>query len=196
MIPENTPRLETADLILRRFTENDLHAVLRIFGDVETNTFLPWFPVEDIGAAQAFYNRRYAAKYREKQAYAYAVCLKKDDIPIGYIHLGTSGAFDLGYGLLPQFRGRGIITSACLAVIQRAKRSGMEFITATHDRNNPKSGAVMQRLGMKYCYSYREQWQPKNRSVIFRMYQLDLQRACPVYAEYKKNSPEWFIEKI
>lgn len=127
MIPENTPRLETADLILRRFTENDLHAVLR---------------------------------------------------------------------MLPQFRGRGIITSACLAVIQRAKRSGMEFITATHDRNNPKSGAVMQRLGMKYCYSYREQWQPKNRSVIFRMYQLDLQRACPVYAEYKKNSPEWFIEKI
>lgn len=133
---------------------------------------------------------------REKQAYAYAVCLKKDDIPIGYIHLGTSGAFDLGYGLLPQFRGRGIITSACFAVIQRAKRSGMEFITATHDRNNPKSGAVMQRLGMKYCYSYREQWQPKNRSVIFRMYQLNLQRACPVYAEYKKNSPEWFIEKI
>lgn len=54
----------------------------------------------------------------------------------------------------------------------------------------------MQRLGMKYCYSYREQWQPKNRSVIFRMYQLNLQRACPVYAEYKKNSPEWFIEKI
>lgn len=54
----------------------------------------------------------------------------------------------------------------------------------------------MQRLGMKYCYSYREQWQPKNRSVIFRMYQLDLQRACSVYAEYKKNSPEWFIEKI
>ncbi len=32
MIPENTPRLETADLILRRFTENDLHAVLRLRG--------------------------------------------------------------------------------------------------------------------------------------------------------------------
>lgn len=98
MIPENTPRLETADLILRRFTENDLHAVLRKLPRIKPDML--------------------------------------------------------------------------------------------------KSGAVMQRLGMKYCYSYREQWQPKNRSVIFRMYQLDLQRACPVYAEYKKNSPEWFIEKI
>ena len=34
MIPENTPRLETADLILRRFTKNDLHAVLRNLQDV------------------------------------------------------------------------------------------------------------------------------------------------------------------
>lgn len=34
MIPENTPRLETTDLILRRFTENDLHAVLRNLQDV------------------------------------------------------------------------------------------------------------------------------------------------------------------
>ena len=32
----------------------------------------------------------------------------------------------------------------------------------------------MQRLGMRYQYSYEEQWQPKNRLVLFRMYQLDL----------------------
>lgn len=31
----------------------------------------------------------------------------------------------------------------------------------------------MQKVGMKYCYSYEEQWQPKNIPVIFRMYQLN-----------------------
>lgn len=24
--------------------------------------------------------------------------------------------------------------------------------------NNPRSGTVMKRIGMKYCYSYKEQW--------------------------------------
>lgn len=196
MIFENTPRIETDALILRRFNEKDLGALLKIFGDRETNTYLPWFPAKDIKGAKEFYNVRYAAKYLEKQAYAYAVCLKKDDIPIGYVNLETQGAFDLGYGLLPQYHGRGIVTEACRAVLIRAQSNGFDFVTATHDVNNPKSGAVMQRLGMKYCYSYREQWQPKNISVVFRMYQLNFNKDCPVYEEYKKISREWFKEQF
>ena len=37
----DTPRLETERLVLRRFTEEDLDAIYRIFSDVEVNTFLP-----------------------------------------------------------------------------------------------------------------------------------------------------------
>ncbi|NLT58674.1 MAG: GNAT family N-acetyltransferase, partial [Clostridiales bacterium] len=40
----NTPALETERLILRKFTENDLEALLAIYGDEEVNTYLPWFP--------------------------------------------------------------------------------------------------------------------------------------------------------
>lgn len=29
----------------------------------------------------------------------------------------------------------------------------------------------MKKVGMKYCYSYKEQWQPKDFPVLFRMYQ-------------------------
>ncbi len=32
----------------------------------------------------------------------------------------------------------------------------------------------MKKLGMKYQYSYKEQWQPKDILVTFRMYQLNL----------------------
>lgn len=32
----------------------------------------------------------------------------------------------------------------------------------------------MQAIGMKYRYSYNELWQPKNKWVTFRMYQLNL----------------------
>ena len=54
------------------------------------------------------------------------------------------------------------------------KKDGLPYITATHDRNNPRSGNVMQKVGMEYCYSYEEQWQPKDFPVVFRMYQLTL----------------------
>ena len=73
----------------------------------------------------------------------------------------------------------------------------MDFITATHDVNNPRSGAVMRKIGMKYCYSYVEQWQPKNIRVIFRMYQLNLDGMTDrVYTGYKENYPDYFIENI
>lgn len=35
------------------------------------------------------------------------------------------------------------------------------------------SGMVMQACAMKYCYTYEEQWQPKDFPVFCRMYQLN-----------------------
>ena len=46
--------------------------------------------------------------------------------------------------------------------MEQLRKDGVLFITATHDVNNPRSGAVMRAIGMKYCYSYEEQWQPKD----------------------------------
>ena len=70
--------------------------------------------------------------------------------------------------------GKGIVTEAALAAVEILKRAGLKYITATHDLNNPAGGRVMQKLGMTYRYSYVEQWQPKDISVTFRMYQLNL----------------------
>ncbi len=53
----------------------------------------------------------------------------------------------------------------------------------------------MKKVGMKYCYSYEEQWQPKNIPVVFRMYQLNLQGdESFVYRKYKDKAPAWFVE--
>ena len=38
--------------------------------------------------------------------------------------------------------------------------------------NNPRSGQVMRRLGMRCAYSYEELVRPKNQRVTFRLYQL------------------------
>lgn len=191
----NTPRLETERLVLRRFESSDLQAFFQIFSDGEVNRFLPWFPVRDLEEAQAFYQQRYAPVYAKAQGYAYAICRKEDNVPIGYVNGETEGARDFGYGLRKEFWGQGNVTEASRAVLVQMKEDGVPFVTATHDRENPGSGRVMQKLGMVYHYSYREQWQPKDISVVFRMYQLNLDGDnTRLYRAYWDKFPEHFVE--
>ena len=82
------------------------------------------------------------------------------------------------------------------AVIEQLKKDGLPFITATHDVNNDRSGQVMKRLGMRYQYSYEEQWQPKDFLVTFRMYQLNLDgNDKRVSKKYWNESMVHFVEK-
>ena len=77
------------------------------------------------------------------------------------------------------------------------KQSGIPYITATHDVKNPRSGKVMQNIGMHYQYSYEELWQPKNILVTFRMYQLNFDgQEDRVYKKYWDKYPVHFIEVI
>ena len=191
----NTPTLETQRLLLRKFTAADLDALYEIFRDKEVNTFLPWLPLKSLDDARDFYEARYVRAYRLPCAYRYAICLKAENIPIGYIHVASDDSHDLGYGLRREFWHRGIATEAGRAVIEQVRRDGIPYLTATHDVRNLRSGRVMQRLGMRYQYSYEEQWQPKNRLVLFRMYQLDLDGTeGRVFRRYWERSAVHFVE--
>lgn len=86
---------------------------------------------------------------------------------------------------------QGFATEAGLAFIGALAQDGFPYITATHDQNNPASGAVMRKLGMDYRYSYRELWQPKNVSVVFCMYQKNFDGSDFVYRGYWDKFPHW-----
>ena len=191
----NTPTLETNRLVLRRFTPQDLEALYQIYRDREVNRFLPWFPLENLQQAQVFYAQRYAAKYAQPQGYAYAICKKEDNFPIGYIKVDMDEAHDLGYGLRKEFWHQGIVTEAAQAVITQVKRDGLPYLTATHDRDNPRSGGVMQNIGMTYRYTYRERVEPKKEWVAFRFYQLNLTEPADfVWKGYWESHPIHWIE--
>ncbi|PWL79511.1 GNAT family N-acetyltransferase [Candidatus Gastranaerophilales bacterium] len=192
----NTPKLETKRLILRSFEIEDVPFLYNIFRDKEVNTFLPWFPLNSLEEAKIFYENRYVEVYKQPIGYKYAVCLKSDNIPIGYVNVSVDESHDLGYGLRKEYWHKGIITEACKAVLNQIKDAGFEYITATHDVNNPRSGNVMKNLGMTYCYSYVEQWQPKNFPVTFRMYQLNFDdKNCRIFKKYWNESINHFVEK-
>ena len=191
------PRLETPRLILRRFEEGDVPAILRVFGDVEANRFLPWLPVKTLEEAEAFYRERFAAAYARGEDCLYAICLKEEGgAVIGYIHADALPPHDLGYALAAPYWHRGIAAEAGRAVFARLRAEGWRYLTATHDVENPRSGAVMRKLGMRYAYSYRERWMPKDIPVVFRMYQINFDGADD-FADrtYWNRFAEHFVEE-
>ena len=193
---QNTPELHTERLILRRFTVEDAAAFFAIMSDHETNTFVPWFPPETQEEASTWLRDSYLADYEKPTGFHYAICLKTDNIPIGYLNVSEQESRDFGYGLRSDFWHQGIATEAAAAVVELLKKVGIPYITATHDVNNPRSGGVMKHIGMTYCYSYEEQWQPKNFPVIFRMYQLNFDgQESRIYRKYWNESAVHFVEE-
>ena len=197
-VPEpETPVLETARLVLRRFTENDVAALLEIHRDRDVNRFLPWFPLDTPEEAGAFYEERYARPYATGDIYRWAICPKENGRPIGYVSIASDDSHDLGYGLAKEFWHQGIATEAAEAVVAQARRDGIPYLTATHDVNNPASGCVMRPLGMRYRYSYEERWMPKDLLVTFRMYQLNLDGNDErVYRTYWDAAKVRFVERL
>lgn len=186
--------LETERLILRKFSQDDISDIYYFFSDIDTNKFLPWFPVKNLVEAQAFFSQRLSDNNRIR---CYAICLKSDNRPIGYVTVSLDDSFDLGYGLHKMFWHNGYATEAVKTVIKQLHKEQIPYITATHDIMNISSGNVMKRLGMKYFYSYEEQWQPKNILVTFRMYQLNLcDITAEIYKKYWNHSEIHFIEKL
>ncbi len=185
-----TQQLETERLTLRAFTQEDMEALYLLLKDEEVNTFLPWFPVKSLEETKKFYGQRIA-----DCPYYYAICLKENGVPIGYIKADTDESRDFGYALRREFWHKGIVTEAGRGVLERLKEDGIPYVTATHDVNNPRSGGVMRQLGMKYQYSYEERWQPKDFFVTFRMYQLNLDgNNDRVYQKYWNLYSKHFIE--
>ncbi len=190
--------LNTQRLIIRKFNIDDTEALFSILSDEEVNKYLPWFPFKSLEDTKNHLVNFYLKTNDNNNFYRYAVCLKENNIPIGYIHFeNNNDNNDFGYGLKKEYWNKGIITEAAKTVMEELKRNNVKYITATHDRNNIASGEVMKKIGMTYKYSYEELWQPKNFSVVFRMYQLNLDNNKDrVYKGYLEKYSNHFIEYI
>lgn len=190
--------LNTKRLIIRKFNIDDTKSLFSILSDEEVNKYLPWFPFKSLEDTKNHLVNFYLKTNDNNNFYRYAVCLKENNIPIGYIHFeNNNDNNDFGYGLKKEYWNKGIITEAAKTVIEELKRNNVKYITATHDRNNIASGEVMKKIGMTYKYSYEELWQPKNFLVVFRMYQLNLDNNKDrVYKGYLEKYSNHFIEYI
>ncbi len=186
--------LLTPRLLLRDFEEEDIPALFDLLRDEKTNIFLPWFPARELSDAASFYSDRILAQYR-KGGYFDAICLRESGELIGYVGMDDELPHDIGYALKSVYWHRGFMKEAVAAFLLKLKEDGIAYVSATHDENNPRSGRVMEAIGMHYRYSYVERWMPKDKRVVFRFYDLSLDgKEREPWDGYRKMSEASFLE--
>ena len=147
-----TQPLETPRLHLRRFTMADAEPMFALWcNDAVVTRFLSWRPHGTIDVTKRLL-ARWQEQYKEPTFYNWAI--EFDGFPIGGIDLimrsEKSLRAELGYCLATRCRGRGIATEAACAVLTFAFETvGLHKICAKHDVENPASGRVMEKLGMR-----------------------------------------------
>ena len=151
-----TQYIETERLILRRFERSDAQAVFDNWAsDDEVTKFLTWPTHTDVAVTEQILEN-WVSQYSEDNCYRWAIVLKENGPqPIGGIdvcHWREGGDVpEIGYCMGKRWWHQGIMSETLGAVIGFLfDRVGVERIVARHDVNNPHSGGVMRKCGMKF----------------------------------------------
>ena len=158
---QGTITLETDRLILRRFSVTDAGAMYRNWASSEeVARFLTWEPHPDAEATAALL-REWAAEYEKPDCYNWVLELKSEGMIIGNISVvricEETKCAVLGWCMGTAWWGNGYMPEAAEAVLQYLFETvGMNRVCANHDISNPKSGRVMQKIGMQYEGTLRQ----------------------------------------
>ena len=151
-----TQEIETPRLILRRFRQTDAQAMFDNWAsDAEVTKYLTWPPHSDADATGKLLTQ-WIDSYEKENYYHWAIVLKSNgDYPIGSLLADCQDdrveKFHIGYCIGKNWWHQGIMTEALHAVMAFLfDQVGANRIDSRHDPNNPHSGAVMQKCGMKF----------------------------------------------
>lgn len=150
-----TKQIETERLILRPFVMQDADAMYRNWAsDPEVTKFLSWPTYKSVDTAHEILEV-WTNQYDDKTFYQWAIELKELGQPIGSIsvvnHDDNVEMAEIGFCIGKNWWGQGIMTEAFQAVIDFLFGVvGVQRIEAGHDPNNPASGAVQRKCGLKY----------------------------------------------
>lgn len=150
-----TITLETKRLILRRFTVGDAEAAFKNWTSSDNVTkFLRWETHKDISVTRN-YKKFQMENYKKIETYDWAIELKKLGEPIGSIGAvdvdDNIGAVEIGYCIGEKWWRQGYTSEALAAVIKFFfEEVGVNRIWSEHDVNNPNSGRVMLKCGLKF----------------------------------------------
>ena len=157
---KGTQTIETDRLILRRAVREDAEPMFRNWAsDPEVTKFLTWPTHESIAVSEMVIGL-WLQEYEKESYYQWMIESKEIGQPIGTISVvrqnESIAEAEIGYCIGRQWWRKGIMTEALSAAIGYLfTEVGMNRIAARHDPNNPHSGGVMRKCGMKYEGTHR-----------------------------------------
>lgn len=146
--------LTTDRLILRPFREGDAAMMYRNWtSDENVARYCHWRKHENLDTTVWLLNM-YLDEAASGFGYRWAITEKGNDEPIGAVDVvgitDDNKTAEIGYVLSKKYWGKGYITEVCKAVIDELFRNGFTKITAAHHVDNPASGRVMEKCGMRF----------------------------------------------
>lgn len=151
---QGTKILETERLVLRRFCLSDAEPMFENWAsDSKVTEFLTWQPHKNVKETKTLLED-WIARYSNPSFYNWVIEWKETNEIIGNISVvkleEKIESADIGYCMGTAWWGRAIMPEALRAVIAYLlKEVGLNRVAANHDSNNPKSGRVMEKAGMK-----------------------------------------------
>ena len=147
-----TPRLETERLLLRPITVEDMGFVYELFSRPETNRYSGHEELGSLEEAEELYDKY--MRPGPPSRFRVAVELKETGEPVGtlglYSYSERDGRAELGYDLLEEHWGRGIMTESVREVVRYGfEEIGLNRIEATIDPENTRSVRLVERLGFR-----------------------------------------------
>ena len=166
-----TVAMETERLLLRRFTEADAAPAFYNWTNDETVTeFLRW-PTHRSQEITERVLKDWIAGYKRDDFYQWAIVLKEQgDEPIGTISVvgqnETLHSMQIVYCIGSKWWNKGIASEAFAAIIPILfNEVKVNRIEAQHDPENPGSGKVMEKCGLRYEGTLR-QADSSNRGIV------------------------------
>jgi ribosomal-protein-alanine N-acetyltransferase len=161
---QGTKRIETDRLILRPFTKQDAQAMFDNWAsDPEVTRYLTWPAYKSVETAHEIL-AVWEKEYENKDFYQWAIELKEIGQPIGSISVveqkEKAKVAHIGYCIGKKWWHCGIMSEALKAVMDYLfDEVGFNRLESRHDPNNPNSGRVMVRCGMKFeCTMRQSDW--------------------------------------
>jgi len=156
-----TKKLETERLILRQFNIDDIEPVFNNWvNDDEVTHYLSWPTHKDKNVTKDVLEN-WIKNYPKNDFYQWAIVQKEINEPIGTISVVDKNdeiqMIEIGYCIGKKWWNKGITSEALNALIKYFFEDiKVNRIEAWHDINNPNSGKVMAKCGMKYEGTLRQ----------------------------------------
>lgn len=145
------PILETERLILRPITIEDAEAVFSWTSDSRVSRYMSYPASRDISETISWIQ----STFDENAEWIWAFVLKNENRVIGAGSIGEDhymqGYWGIGYNIHYDYWHKGYCTEAMKAIIDFAHTQlGVNKICSGHAVDNPRSGKVMEKLGLSF----------------------------------------------